>query len=86
MTEYRSNQGDGNASAHQRRPVIELVQQGNYTAEVDVELIYTSDEWSPYLSLNDAEKLDAVRAALRRGDLGGASALARVFELVPVTA
>lgn len=86
MTEDRPNQGDSNASAHQRRPVIKLVQQGNYAAEVDVELIYTSDEWSPYLSLNDAEKLDAVRVALRRGDLEGASALARVFELVPVAA
>jgi hypothetical protein len=49
--------------------VIKLVQQGNYAAEVDVELIYTTDEWSPYLSLNDAEKLDAVRLALKRGAL-----------------
>lgn len=86
MTEDRPNQGDSNTSAHQRRPVIKLVQQGNYAAEVDVELTYTSDEWSPYLSLNDAEKLDAVRVALRRDDLEGTSALERVFELVPVAA
>lgn len=66
-------------SAHQRRPVTKLMQQGNYAAEVDVEFIYTTDEWSPYLSLNDAEKLDAVRLALKRGDFQMASMLARVF-------
>jgi hypothetical protein len=54
--------------------------------EVDGELVYTNDEWSPYLSLNDAERLDAVRLALRHGDLHTASTLARVFELIPVAA
>ena len=63
-----------------------LMHEGDYAAEVDVALIYTTDEWSPYLSLNDAEKLDAVRLALKRGDLQTASTLARVFELVPVAA
>lgn len=69
-----------------KKRVSKLVHEGDCAAEVDVELIYTSDEWSPYLSLNDAEELNAVRVALRRGDLDGASALARVFELVPVAA
>lgn len=69
-----------------KKRVSKLVHEGDYAAEVDVELIYTWDEWSPYLSLNDAERLDAVRLALRRGDLQTASALARVFELVPVAA
>jgi hypothetical protein len=62
------------------------VQQGNCAAEVEVEPIYTNDEWSPYLSLNDAERLDTVRLALRRGDLQTASTLARAFELIPVAA
>ena len=31
-----------------------LVQEGNYVAEVAVELIYTDEVWSPYLSLDDA--------------------------------
>lgn len=69
-----------------KKRVSKLVHEGDYAAEVDVELIYTTDEWSPYLSLNDAEKLDAVRLALKRADLQTASRLARVFELVPVTA
>lgn len=67
-----------------KKRVSKLVHEGYYAAEVDVELIYTSDEWSPYLSLSDAEKLDAVRLALRHGDLEGVSALARVFKLAPL--
>jgi len=46
----------------------------------------TDDEWSPYLNLEDAQKLDQVREALRRGDVKAATRLARVFKLVPVEA
>ena len=68
------------------KKLSKLVHEGDYVAEVDVKFIYTDDEWSPYLSLSDAEKLDTVRVALRRGDFKVASALARVFELVPLAA
>jgi len=51
---------------------------------VDVELMETEGEWSPYLSLQDAYKLDDVREALRSGDLRAASRLARVFALQPI--
>jgi len=61
-----------------------LVHEGDYVAEIDVELIYTDEGWSPYLSLNDAEKLDDVREALRRGDLKAASEHARVYSLTPI--
>jgi len=44
-----------------------LIHEGQYVAEVEVELIETDEGWSPYLSLDDAYKLDDVRAALRRG-------------------
>ncbi len=53
-------------------------------AEVDVELVDTNTGWSPYLSLEDAYKLDDVRDALRRGDIKTAARLARVFTLTPV--
>jgi hypothetical protein len=46
----------------------------------------TDEGWSPYLSLEDAYKLDDVRTALRRGDLKAATRLARVFSLTPVNA
>ena len=61
-----------------------FVREGSYAAEVDVELIEEDNGWSPYLSLDDARKLDDVRQALRRGDLEAASRLARVFSLTPV--
>jgi hypothetical protein len=62
-----------------------LVHEGEYVAEVDVELIYTDEGWSPYLSLDDAYKLDDVREALRRGDVKSASQLAKVYILTPVS-
>ena len=66
------------------KPMTKLVHEGNYVAEVDVELIINDDEWSPYLSLADAYKLDDVRRALRHGRLDIATKLARVFTLTPV--
>lgn len=62
-----------------------LIHEGQYVAEVEVELIHTDEGWSPYLSLEDAQKLDQVRKALRQGDLKRASQLARVFRLTPVS-
>ena len=68
------------------RPSVEFVHEGRYVAKVEVSLIETSSEWSPYYSLEDAEKLDAVRLALRRGDLGAAAKLGRIFEMKPLAA
>lgn len=67
-----------------RRQRTKLVHEGKYVAKVDVDLIETDEGWSPYLSLEDAYKLDDVRDALRRGDVEAATRLARVFELTPV--
>jgi hypothetical protein len=63
-----------------------LVHEGDYVAEVEVELILADTGWAPYLALEDACKLDDVREALRRGDLKSAARLARVYTLTPVTA
>jgi len=57
-----------------------LIHEGRYVAEVDVELIETNQGWSPYLSLNDAQKLDDVRIALQKDDLKTASRIARRIE------
>ena len=65
---------------------IKLIHEGGYAAEVPVELIEDETGWSPYLSLNDALKLDTVRLALRRGDVAEAAKHGRVFELTPVAA
>lgn len=66
------------------RPCIKHVYEGQYVVEVSVELLESDDGWSPYLSLDDARKLDEVRDALRRGDLKAAARLGRVFELTPI--
>jgi len=63
-----------------------LVHEGQYLAEVEVELIQADDAWAPYLSVEEARKLDDVRTALRQGDLAGAAKLARVYRLTPVNA
>ena len=61
------------------------IHEGKYVAEVEVELIETDDAWSPYLSIDDAQKLDEVREALQHGELKKASGLARIYTLSPVT-
>ena len=69
-----------------KRHHTKLVHEGNYVAEVDVEILDIEEGWSPYLSLEDAQKLDDVREFLREGDLQRASRIARVFSLTPVSA
>lgn len=66
------------------RRQTKLVREGQYVAEVEVELIEEPEGWAPYLSLEDARKLDTVREALREGDLEKASQHARIFRLIPV--
>jgi len=68
-----------------KRNRTKLVQEGKFVAEVDVDLIETDEGWSPYLSLEDAYKLDDIRDALRRRDIEAAMRLARVFKLTPVS-
>ena len=68
------------SSKHRKK----LVHEGKYAAEVEVELIEDGSGWAPYLSVADAKKLDAVREALRRGDIKSAARLARVFSLTPI--
>ena len=67
-----------------RRRRVKLVREGQYAAEVEVELIEAEGGWAPYLSLEEVQKLDEVREALRRGELKRASRLARVFKLTPI--
>jgi hypothetical protein len=66
------------------RRTIKLIHQGRYAAEVPIDLIEDDTNWSPYLSVDDATKLDAVRKALREGDFAAAAKHGRVFELVPL--
>ena len=66
------------------RKTIKLIHEGKYAAEVPVELIDDETGWSPYLSLEDARKLDAVRRALRDGDVAATMFLRRGVSGDPV--
>lgn len=61
-----------------------LIHEGDYVAEVDVELIDAEEGWSPYLSIEDVYKLEEVRDQLRKGDIKKAAKMSRVFMLTPV--
>ncbi|MBN2316215.1 MAG: hypothetical protein JXM79_19970 [Sedimentisphaerales bacterium] len=61
-----------------------IIHEGDYVALIDVELNYTDEGWSPYLSLEDANKLDDAREALKKGDLKSASKLGRIYKLTRV--
>lgn len=68
------------------RPSKEFIREGSYAAEVPVDLIEDDTAWSPYLTADDVRKLDAVRLALRSGDLAAAAKHGKVYELKPVAA
>jgi hypothetical protein len=68
------------------RKSIKLIHERGYAAEVEIELHYTDESWSPTMSADDARKLEAVRLALKRGDIAEAAKYGRVFELTPVAA
>ena len=66
------------------RKTVKLIHEGRYAAEIPVELIEDETGWSPYLSVEEAKKLDKVRLALRRGDIAEAAKHGQVFELTPI--
>jgi hypothetical protein len=69
------------------RSTKRLVREGELVAEVNVSLVEAEGGWTPYLSLEDADKLDDVRDALRAGDVKRAAQLAdRIYRLTPVEA
>jgi hypothetical protein len=64
-----------------RETVTKLIREGRHLAEVEVEQFEDELGWSPYLTLEGVQKLDAVRLALRTGDMDKASSLATIYEL-----
>ncbi|MBD3377567.1 hypothetical protein GF406_21240 [candidate division KSB1 bacterium] len=69
-----------------QRQKKKFVHEGKYGAELNVELIDDATGWAPFLSPDDAYKLDNVREALRKGDLNSAEQYGRIYELCPVSA
>ncbi len=67
-----------------KRYHTKFIHEGQYAAAVEIEWVESDTGWSPYLSVEDAKKLDEVREALRTGDLKKAGQLARVYQLKPL--
>lgn len=68
------------------RQTTKLVHEGKFLAQVPVDLIEEEGGWSPYISHEDALKLDQVRLALRDGDIATAAKFGKVYELLPLSA
>ena len=66
------------------RKMTKIIHEGEYAVEVVVELVDADEGWSPYLSSEDAYKLDDVRRALHEGDTDSAAKYGRVYRLTPV--
>jgi len=64
-----------------QRRKSKYVHEGQYVAEVKVDLVEDNTSWSPYLSVEDAYKLDDVRDALRQGNLKSAAKYGKIYEL-----
>jgi hypothetical protein len=67
-----------------KRHQVKIVREGRFVAEVDVQVIDSEEGWSPYISMEDAYRMDDVRKALQREDVKSAAKLSRVFLLTPV--
>jgi hypothetical protein len=65
---------------------LKLIHEGKYAAEVEIDLHYSDESWSPTMSADDAHRLETVMLALRAGNIAEAAKYGRVFELRPVAA
>ena len=68
-----------------KRKITKLICEGQYIVEVEIELLNDDQGWSPYISLQDAQRLDEIMEALQEGDLKQVNKLAKVYSLTPVT-
>ena len=66
--------------------VTRFVHSGRLAAEVQIDLIPDDGAWGPYLSMEDALKLERVREALERHDIAAAAKEAKIYELLPISA
>jgi hypothetical protein len=76
--------GEGGLTHMNDQHQLKLIHEGGYLAEIEVEMLAAESEWAPYLSVEDATKLDLVRRALREGDVSTATKYGSVFSLIPV--
>ncbi len=63
---------------------VELIREGPFLAEVEVEIILDELGWSPGLTPAAIDKLERVRVALKAGDLRTALRYAKIYEIRPI--
>jgi hypothetical protein len=63
---------------------VKLIHEGEYLAEVRIEVEQTNAPWGPYVNPDEARKLDALRLALRRNDIATAARYGTVYRLTKV--
>ena len=68
-----------------KRTLTKLIHEGDYVVEVDVTVINSDEGWAPYISLDDASKLDEVREFLRHGDAQSAMKHGKVYSVTELT-
>jgi len=69
-----------------KRKHKKFIIEGKYVAEVEINIIDSDEGWSPYISLDDALKLDKIRESLKKNDIEAAKKSAKVFTLSPIAA
>ena len=62
--------------------VTKRLHHGNLMAEITVKLAPDDGAWGPYLSLEDAEKIERVDEALKAGDIAAAAKDAKIYEVM----
>ncbi len=67
-----------------KKKTTKYIHEGKYVAEVEIELLYSNEEWSPYISLEVTLKLDEIRDALQQHNVKLAGKYAKVYRLEPV--
>lgn len=63
------------------RRQTKLIHEGDYVAEVGIVIDQSDGPWAPYVSPDEAAKLDAVRLALRKNDIEAAAKYGKVYRV-----
>ena len=65
---------------------MRIVREADLVTEVEIDLEYSDHDGSPFIKPADVEKIDAVRRALRAGNVREAMRHGKVYRLMPVNA
>ena len=67
-----------------KKTKVKLIHEGQYIAEVPIEVDDVDQPWAPWVTVEEARKLDEVRLALRRNDIETAGKHGKIFRVSQV--